>query len=959
MPEPIRIVLSMIVKNESANMPRCLEAAAPILDAYCICDTGSTDNTIEVIKMKTEELKIPGRVCVQEFAGFGPSRTYAFQRTVQLAKKYEWDLDRSYALLVDADMVLENAASFDKSQLNAKGHGLIQYFSNFSSRNWRLLQLSQKWQCYRRTHEFWGCDDCGDVFNACIPRESLRICDIGDGGCKANKFTRDHDLLLKDLEENGPKDARSLFYLGQTSENMQEHEEAIQWYKKRRGVNEFDPEIWYATFAIAGCYYELYQKSHSVEHWDLTLHWYQVAHKMSPKRAEPLLRLARMHRDKDQPKLAYGYAIRGLRLPIPTGYTETFFMQDAVYAYDLLYELSIAAYYVGANHDGLLACDRLITMHGVPNSHVESAKQNLMFYARPIDASRIIDVKPSLPEPYVPCNPGLCKLNAKNGNGYIMICRSVNYHQTGARWYDIHDPDQVVRTKNWFMELKRNSDGSLEPDMVSASTTREMKELKPRAALFPGKVSGLEDCRLVFFKNKYYFTCTNLEGNEQHIPRIYLGELEAPDRIVSLIELQAPNGERCEKNWLPFVEDDELKVLYSVDPVVIYKVDVQTGHLTLCQRFQPHVNLSQCRGSSAPIKFNDAYLVTVHEVVVVPKGNNDIERIYLHRLLEFDLHFTRLLRSSAPFFFSHKGVEFCCSAVRVGKDIVFGVGIEDRECKLVHVSGKTINALLSPASLELKNAEDLPKEAVCEEVKDLAAGPKPATTTKPIPACLPESPIVFVPNAPQGRLQAKSVPDYGLIDWAAQFCKGDGTFVDVGAFCGSWSIVLASKCKRVMAFEPHPKYFYRLCAGLVCDDLWQIEAQNVALTGEDSGIAPNSNGVLFELSESGGDCTMRHDLLVDFYSRLHKIHKNIVLRTLDSYNLENVDLIKIDTEGCEWHVIQGAKQTIVKNKMPPILYRCSSLTKNTDNIDDLLKSEFGYRIHQVSGCPGWKLSSMT
>jgi glycosyltransferase involved in cell wall biosynthesis len=43
------ISLCMIVKNESHVIERCLNSVKPLLDYVLIVDTGSTDNTIEVI----------------------------------------------------------------------------------------------------------------------------------------------------------------------------------------------------------------------------------------------------------------------------------------------------------------------------------------------------------------------------------------------------------------------------------------------------------------------------------------------------------------------------------------------------------------------------------------------------------------------------------------------------------------------------------------------------------------------------------------------------------------------------------------------------------------------------------------------------------------------------------------------------------------------------------------------
>lgn len=44
-----RIILLLMVKNESRIIERCLTAALPHVDAVSILDTGSTDNTVEIM----------------------------------------------------------------------------------------------------------------------------------------------------------------------------------------------------------------------------------------------------------------------------------------------------------------------------------------------------------------------------------------------------------------------------------------------------------------------------------------------------------------------------------------------------------------------------------------------------------------------------------------------------------------------------------------------------------------------------------------------------------------------------------------------------------------------------------------------------------------------------------------------------------------------------------------------
>ena len=47
-PNTVKLALNMIVKNEGKIIERLLTSVLPIVDTYCICDTGSTDNTKEM-----------------------------------------------------------------------------------------------------------------------------------------------------------------------------------------------------------------------------------------------------------------------------------------------------------------------------------------------------------------------------------------------------------------------------------------------------------------------------------------------------------------------------------------------------------------------------------------------------------------------------------------------------------------------------------------------------------------------------------------------------------------------------------------------------------------------------------------------------------------------------------------------------------------------------------------------
>ena len=123
---PVTICLNMIVKNESKIITRLFDTILPIIDTYCICDTGSTDDTKEIIENYFKEKKIPGKVIQESFKDFGHNRTVALKAAKNMG---------TYLLFLDADMKLEISSDFDKQKLTAgaylirQGGGDFKYFN--------------------------------------------------------------------------------------------------------------------------------------------------------------------------------------------------------------------------------------------------------------------------------------------------------------------------------------------------------------------------------------------------------------------------------------------------------------------------------------------------------------------------------------------------------------------------------------------------------------------------------------------------------------------------------------------------------------------------------------------------------------------------------------------------------------------------------------------------------------
>src|SRR6185295_14768294 len=94
------LCLNMIVKNEMANLERCLGAVADHVDCWIIGDTGSSDGTQDFIRSFFAARGIPGELHNFSFENFEQARNAALDHAYASALAYD------YLLLADADMEL-------------------------------------------------------------------------------------------------------------------------------------------------------------------------------------------------------------------------------------------------------------------------------------------------------------------------------------------------------------------------------------------------------------------------------------------------------------------------------------------------------------------------------------------------------------------------------------------------------------------------------------------------------------------------------------------------------------------------------------------------------------------------------------------------------------------------------------------------------------------------------------
>jgi len=160
-----------------------------------------------------------------------------------------------------------------------------------------------------------------------------------------------------------------------------------------------------------------------------------------------------------------------------------------------------------------------------------------------------------------------------------------------------------------------------------------------------------------------------------------------------------------------------------------------------------------------------------------------------------------------------------------------------------------------------------------------------------------------------------------------------GTAVDVGANQGFFAYALAAVADRVVAFEPNPDYaaFAR----------WMLrgraEVREVALSdapGRGTFFVPvSAEGMVLHLA---GSLKQTHDQFPTIQ------RYGVEVTTLDSAGLTDVRLIKADVEGSEREVLDGARETIARDRPVILLELLSGTHEDPGACTAAICDSFGY-----------------
>ena len=673
------LCLNMIVKNESRVILRMLNSVVGLIDSYCICDTGSTDNTSGIISsfFQSQVPPIPGRIIFEPFKDFGYNRSFALAAC-------ENANNADYMLLLDADMILELSDGLDpvafKNGLTENAYHFFQGSRAFHYKNVRIVKNNIGASYWGVTHEYVKLPEGSRTTT--LPISTIFINDVGDGGSKGDKFERDVRLLKQGLVDV-PNNERYTFYLANTLKDNRKYEDAIEYYKKRTELGGWFEEVWFSFYSIGNCYKEMGDMVNAVHYW-------MEAFQYFPQRLENLYEIVSHYRYVGKNQLSYLYcdmALRKLKLNMSPDYL---FLQKAVYDYKMLYEMSVIGYYCNMDHYDLVrVCTAVFNCGYADESTLKNTMCNYKFYSPKL--SRVGHKRAGLlgtvgrdfvssPD-FFASTPSIVQQN----DDYVVCQRFVNYRIDDKGGYVNQEKIQTINVIARF-------DKSL--------TIKHDEFVMDYDTNFDGRYVGLEDVRLfVDADGKLKFNANRgIDGRMM----IEHGEI-AGDTTQSgfIVKTQARN---IEKNWVLFTDPaaNITKVVYDWSPLTIgdlVRVEDNVEKPTEDRQIQSwmfsnEVNhempavFKHVRGSTNGVQVGNEIWFLCHVV------SYEDRRFYYHMFVMLDADTLKLKRYTCLFTFDGEKVEYSLGFVVRDDTVLIGYSRMDRETDYLEVPVAEIDKLV-------------------------------------------------------------------------------------------------------------------------------------------------------------------------------------------------------------------------------------------------------------------------
>jgi FkbM family methyltransferase len=970
------INLCIMVKNGGDDFKEMLIRNLPIIDRWTILDTGSTDGTLENINNILVGKK-KGKLYQEPFINFRESRN----RCLELAGmkcKYNLMLDDTYVIEGELRDFLNTVRSdqfADSFSLLIKSND-TEYYSN------RITITQYKLRYIYTIHEvIQGHNNV----NVVIPSHKSWILDLRSDYMEKRTMDRKrYDLqCLFDMVEEEPDNPRHLYYIAQTYNLLEDYEKAAEWFYKRAfHPNEgFDQEKIDALFEMTRMYNFKLNKP-----WNECEKWYKLVHEWDPERPEASYFIGIHYYLEGDKQTAFEYMKRGFQIGFPI---HRQYSLKPTLSYHFLPKFLAELCYMFNDYElGQKACE-LFLQHNKP--HEDQYQTIVDYYNIFRFANRMEPLQPTPSIPDKKIFAFVADGGFKKWSGSSIVKEGVG----GSETYIIEMARYIAKHTDYEVVVFCNCEN---PEIFENVKYIELD-------LFFHYVSRLqiEHCVISRFSeyimpavrgyvNNIHLVVHDLTMSGNMIP--FSNKLK---NIFCLTEWHCSYFSSIFKQLSPIVSplhygiDFKNFIFREYDKKIphsfIYSSFANRGLIVLLKMWPRILQKYPDATLNIFADLNNQWANTHYkeELAEIRRMMNeeykDDKSITLHGWVSKET-LGRYWRMSDVWFYPCKFKEtFCLTALEAALSRTFaitnnlaalentvgdrGVAI-DGDVLTQEWQNRAFSALCSYMDSNEKNllveknyqwALTHSWEAQALKLLDVVSKSTSESnaynTFSDINNELTDK-LLVIENVGRfigykGDYITNYISNHG--DWEAglnnilkQYITDKSTVIDIGAYIGTHTVKMSKLAKKVLSFEPFKKTFDILNTNLLINDANNVELYNCALGNENKKIDkmwfPKMD--LTNMGLNMGSLRINRDsglindcVIVDFEM---KRLDDIINRDFDG----KIDLIKVDAEGCENDILDGAMNLIVKH-CPVIIienWKKDDMSKLT-NLGYILIHKFG------------------
>jgi tetratricopeptide (TPR) repeat protein len=298
--------LCMIVKNSGKQLENMLLSTLPLIDRWTIIDTGSSDETAEIVNRVLASKR--GKLYQMPFVDFSTTRNLCLDLAGSSCK-YTIMLDDTYYLHGN----LRDFLNKTRDDLYADSFSMYIQTNDVLYASVRIIVSDTKLRYKYRVHEVF---EERDNVNVIIPQKNAWIDDKQFEHTQKRTNERknqDVQMLMEDLQED-PNNPRTYYYIAQTYLNMKNYEKAYEYFLKR------------GKFAYSGYIQERFDaifEAARIANFNLNKPWndclslYQIAISIDDTRPEPYYYIGVHQYANNNENDAFQYFKKAYQLGVP------------------------------------------------------------------------------------------------------------------------------------------------------------------------------------------------------------------------------------------------------------------------------------------------------------------------------------------------------------------------------------------------------------------------------------------------------------------------------------------------------------------------------------------------------------------------------------------------------------------------------------------------------------------